>query len=376
MADPGSTDIPLLELTVEAANVASVKLKICRTMLMAYEYTWHGEKKKSKKLVATMVSSDAASYCLGSMTMQKGDEKELEAAQKQLKVGSTWKFHKIVFTNEKKFYNSAPFKHYLDLRKSQRTFLPLDATIGATMPQPKATCADILSLKSQARIDLMGMVTTCGEARQVETRWGQRWVQDVLVADGSQIPGTKGEEIAEVRISAFFPGTMASKPPSELESLLQLVQSKQPLCLMHLNIKMKEGGYEVTTTEDFYCFPAEGQRAEQLQTQTDNKPRHSLSVQWEEKHYIGMEAQQTTVALLQALLPTTEVDFKHAAEQTLWQINFAVLLRPSVGQTVVTQDKWFSSTRFFPCKCFRSVYPAAAYDSSVFTTAHSHRTCF
>ena len=101
MADQGSTDIPLLELTVEAANVASVKLKICRTMLMAYEYTWHGEKKKSKKLVATMVSSDAASYCLGSMTMQKGDEKELEAAQKQLKVGSTWKFHKIVFTNEK-----------------------------------------------------------------------------------------------------------------------------------------------------------------------------------------------------------------------------------------------------------------------------------
>ena len=44
----------------------------------------------------------------------------------QDQIGGTWRFHKIVFTNEKNIYNSAPFKHYLDLPSQvAATLLPL-----------------------------------------------------------------------------------------------------------------------------------------------------------------------------------------------------------------------------------------------------------
>lgn len=70
---------------------------------------------------------------------------------------------------------------------------------------------------------------------------------------------------AELCLSAFFVATSTSVEPSELTQLRSAIAGKKPLALMGLNVKLGDNrSLEVTTARDFYCFVAQGAKAEEM----------------------------------------------------------------------------------------------------------------
>ncbi|CAJ1387461.1 unnamed protein product [Effrenium voratum] len=303
-----SSDLPLDELTRESARMGSFLLAVSHVQTLSYEYMWNGQMKQGKKLVVTFVSPSPRLYCLGSAKMQKGNETELKKLEEQFQIASTWRFFELLFADDKPQYIAAPIKLVLDLRRSKKVRV-LDAKdFKQHVPEPATTIAEVVGLHTAARIDVIGLCSEMSEPRH-------------QVVDGSSAISDSDKK-AELCLSAFFVATSTSVEPSELTQLRSAIAGKKPLALMGLNVKLGDNrSLEVTTARDFYCFVAQGAKAEEM------------APTCESKDYLSEPAHQSTVALIDTLLNAGAI-----SDPKLVQVNFVTITRPAKEQKVLTND--------------------------------------
>ena len=143
-------------LSQEAGLTGEYELKVLRSCIIDYTYTWSGKEIASQKLLVLLQSHIPEQYCGGTARLQKQNKDELRKMQARFSVGSTWKFTGVKLLEEKAAYIHTACRITIDLRKTKATAL-LQSALFPRTPAPTVTIADILQLKQTQRFDLMAI---------------------------------------------------------------------------------------------------------------------------------------------------------------------------------------------------------------------------
>ena len=94
---------PLAELLSDGAGQSGEwELKVIRSVITEYQYTYQGSQVTTHKLQTILLSHDSEQYCMGIARILKKDQAELAKQHKKFEVGSNWKFTKVhLMTTEK-----------------------------------------------------------------------------------------------------------------------------------------------------------------------------------------------------------------------------------------------------------------------------------
>ena len=174
----------LAELVNQEAGLSSeIELKVVRSEIIDYSYSWNGNEVFTQKLQVILQSKIGEQYCLGLARLQRKDKNELKMAAQRWETGTTWKFKDIVLHNEKPAYIHTPCRFVIDLRKSKVHNLLRSAAYPVT-PVPTVTIADVLQLTQMQRFDLMAIPSKIVKVRTAGT--GMQ-IADVRLVDGSKM---------------------------------------------------------------------------------------------------------------------------------------------------------------------------------------------
>ena len=177
------TDVPQLAELVnqEAGSATEIELKVIRTDLMDYQYTWKGTEVNTQKVQVVLQSKIASQYCLGVARLKQKDKTELKKFADRWHTGSTWKFKGLTLLNEKSAFIHTSCRIAIDLRKANVQAL-LQSTSFPQTPEPTVTIADVLQLKQMQRFDLMAIVAKITDERKAGSGMN---IADVRLVDGS-----------------------------------------------------------------------------------------------------------------------------------------------------------------------------------------------
>ena len=155
------TDEPQLAelLNPEASLVSEIELKVTRSQIIDYQYSYNGSQVQTQKLQVMLQSKIPTQYCLGVARLQKKDKGELKKMQERWQTGTTWKFKSINLLNDKPAFIHTSCRITVDLRKSQAQAM-LQSTHFPETPVPTVTIADVLELKQMQRFDIMAIPKT------------------------------------------------------------------------------------------------------------------------------------------------------------------------------------------------------------------------
>ena len=189
-------------LTQQAGSASEITLKVVDANIVAYSYVWKEKEVKTKKLVCVLVSRNPQQYCHGVARLTNKNHTELTALHEKFKKGTTWKFSKMKFIDEKPQWINTPCHIVLDLRKSV-TAMVLQSADMPSHAEPPRTIADILTLKKAQRFDLMAIPAEI----LAERRTGDgRPVLDVRLRDGSKRASDPEGTMASLPLTLFFAG--------------------------------------------------------------------------------------------------------------------------------------------------------------------------
>ena len=173
----------LAELVNQGAGQSSViELKVIRSEIIDYDYTWNGNPVTTQKLQVILQSKIPDQYCVGVAKLQKKDKSELQKIADRWQTGTTWRFKAIILLGDKPAYIHTPCRIAIDLRKSQAQAL-LQSTVFPQAPVPTVTIADVLQLEQMQRFDLMAIAAKIIDVRTSGT--GMH-IADVRLVDGSK----------------------------------------------------------------------------------------------------------------------------------------------------------------------------------------------
>ena len=230
----------LAELVTQEAGLSTeIELKVIRSDLVQYKYTWKGNQVPTQKVQIVLQSKQPEQYCLGVAKLQRKDETELKKLRERWQIGSTWKFKVITLLNDKPAYIHTSCRIAIDLRKSQAQAL-LQSTSFPQTPVPTVTIADVLQLTQMQHFDLMAIVAKVLDERS--SRAGMN-IADVRLVDGSKDNDSNTTEYASLPLTLFF------KDATELASFKEYV-GKTPLLFMCLTGSSKDGKVSVATLKD------------------------------------------------------------------------------------------------------------------------------
>ena len=95
----------MAELVNQEAGLSSeIELKVVRSEIIDYSYSWNGNEVSTQKLQVMLQSKIGEQYCLGLARLQRKDKNELKKTAQRWETGTTWKFKSIVPHNEKPAY--------------------------------------------------------------------------------------------------------------------------------------------------------------------------------------------------------------------------------------------------------------------------------
>ena len=230
----------LAELVNQGAGQSSViELKVIRSEIIDYDYTWNGNPVTTQKLQVILQSKIPDQYCVGVVKLQKKDKSELKKIADRWQTGTTWRFKAITLLNDKPAYIHTPCRIAIDLRKSQAQAL-LQSTFFPQAPVPTVTIADVLQLEQMQRFDLMAIAAKIIDVRTSGT--GMH-IADVRLVDGSKQTDSATTEYASLPLTFFF------KNATELTSFKDCI-GKKPLLFMCLAGNSKNGHVQVTTIKN------------------------------------------------------------------------------------------------------------------------------
>ena len=87
----------LVELVNQGAGQSSViELKVIRSEIIDYDYTWNGNPVTTQKLQVILQSKIPDQYCVGVVKLQKKDKNELKKIADRWQTGTTWRFKAII----------------------------------------------------------------------------------------------------------------------------------------------------------------------------------------------------------------------------------------------------------------------------------------
>ena len=333
-----SEEVQLAEMVnQEACRSCQIELKVIRTQIVSYTYSWNGKQVETQKLQVILQSKIAEQYCIGVARLQKQNKAELQKMQSRFQLGSTWKFKAITLMNEKSAYIHTPCRIAVDLRKSKAEAM-LQNMMFPSAPVPVVTIADILQLKDTQRFDLMAIV-----AAILQERKGNMGLQifDVRLVDGSQQHDSDSTEYASLPMTLFL------KDEADI-SLLKDSLGKKPLLFMSLNGICKNGEVSVSTAKDhFWLREASGPRSTDMardashlcNNDADLKDVASLAtfVPTEGKDFITPVATLTVCQIVDDKLLTRASALGDASEH-LYQLNHVHVVPPNKSDTIKTND--------------------------------------
>ena len=88
-------------LNQQAGQTGEYEVKVLRSEIIDYTYTWQGKDVASQKIQVILQSHIPEQYCLGVAKLQKKDKHELQQIFKRFPVGATWKFTEVKLLDEK-----------------------------------------------------------------------------------------------------------------------------------------------------------------------------------------------------------------------------------------------------------------------------------
>ena len=95
----------LAELVNQGAGQSSViELKVIRSEIIDYDYTWKGSTVTTQKLQVILQSKIPDQYCVGVAKLQKKDKSELQKIADRWQTGTTWRFKAIILLGDKPAY--------------------------------------------------------------------------------------------------------------------------------------------------------------------------------------------------------------------------------------------------------------------------------
>ena len=82
-------------LSQEAGLTSQIQLKVLRSQLIDYSYTWAGSQVSTQKLQVVLQSKIPDQYCLGFAKLQKKDKAELKKLHDRWQIGTLGALSKI-----------------------------------------------------------------------------------------------------------------------------------------------------------------------------------------------------------------------------------------------------------------------------------------
>ena len=333
---------PLQQLNKRTARCGSWILKVSKTDMVQYNYTWRGNEVPVSKLRVIFTTIEEGAYCTGIMKINKKNVAELmNARDKKFTVGSLFRASKVGFLDEKIQYIHTPFKLVIDLRNTVLAVLISVPFPVASYASPPSDVADIVSIKTDGvhRFDITGLCTI-GEVRYAETARGIRAIVDVEVVDGSN---TDNGKKATIGFPMFVPCSTQGAMPEDMIKFKNLVDNQKPISFFCLSAVRSIGKkLEVKTPDEFYWECAVGAKAERLQPLATELT--SLSAEEKEKltpedtwtpalarDFLGEHAIHSSLVLLDAYAEGPATD-------ALFQINYAEIEAPGPGTKVLTNE--------------------------------------
>ena len=163
----------LQELTAHSASIGRWLLTICGDLReVEYVYTWRGETKTGKKVVATLVSADSDQYCLGMIKKKGKDPKasqDLTRMMEKFATGTIWHMTKISLVPEKTLYISTPVKIVIDLAATVCTPVLQGTRVMPKCPTPAEDLETILKCPQNQRVDVTAFVVALENERGATT---------------------------------------------------------------------------------------------------------------------------------------------------------------------------------------------------------------
>ena len=255
VTEPTTANASLSELTA-AGKHGRFLVQVKWQEISTYQYTLNATQKEGRKLTVLLASADEGCYVSASMRMWKGNEKELTDAAERLKEGRHFVVSDVHFLSEKPAYIHTPLKEVIDIRQSK--FTPV---LQSTQPEfrlaPRTALADMLSIRTgRHRFDVTALVSYTGAVRNVDTRYGQRVAQDIVLMDGSKVASG---EYATVQTSILF------ATAEEHDTLKADVDAAVPVTFFGLDMQFLDGVPKVTPAfAPFWWRRAVGEKAVEL----------------------------------------------------------------------------------------------------------------
>ena len=246
------------ELNQRSASLGVWEVGVCQAHLRTYTYISKrtGQEMKGATFSCLFVSlQDPGEYVAASVPMKGQKMEPLYKAETKFKNGNTFKIYKVGLDSKaKQEYLHAPIKLVIDLTKTHT-----DPMLRSKFAQPilKMTIKDCKKLLSSQRFDVMAIVETVSESRQVTVN---RHVIPVQIIDDSGDDG----KAAQLTISFFYDFPPSQQDKDFIETLRNAVN--KPQTFFAVQGKQTDTGYSIEADrgKDFSFVEAKGDKADRL----------------------------------------------------------------------------------------------------------------
>ena len=352
MADPSDATVPVLqstpaettpghctlrELTQTTCGIGTWLLRVIRSIVVEYTYTWQGKERNGKKFECILLSEDSSSYCMG-VIKRTGNgsaaEQIFKSSVMKFQENSIWNMSRVTLAADKPQFISSPIKHVIDLAKTKVSPV-LQSTSFPKVPTPPENLATVVRLPRQQKVDFLAIVQSVENKRTVTTSRGERSIVDVTLLDGSCLDNGK---MAAITTAMFFPTTDAGK-----DALTKFQAQDQPIAFFGVLCSPDHGKVNVTLGPDSSWLPCtSGPKAEQLMElikkdpkdhDTEEIAKQSTWVPQEARSFKSETAVLSCCAIVQGILNQTD-----SVTETLFQLNNVRICEPGCGENIKTND--------------------------------------
>ena len=343
--DP-SHGMPLLELNKRTAKIGNWIMKVSKARVLEYGSVYQGRPQTNHKLLVIFTTKDEGQYCTGLMKTVKKNVDELKTLlSTKFLEGNVFRMTKITFTADNTDYISTPFKSAIDLRTTTYSRLLTEPCHIPSVPSPPSPIKEIVSIplrKGNSPTFDVTAVPTFSPVRYAQTAKGYRAIVDVTLVDGSITSTNKN---AEIFFTTYIPASQGKQDCEAMNALVQ--QQGKPTSFFALKIftRTTADKREITASDDFFWIPAEGNKAEQLQLDSQGlqslpdsqRERLTKTDDWEPKQardFLAEPALHNTLALLEAYSGNNA----RPVDDKVFQLNYCQIEPPEMGTNLLT--KW------------------------------------
>ena len=380
---PGSTQSLKMLLTKQCAKIGEFKVIVFKPYEDTYAYQWEGQKRETTAWRCVLVSAeDSTQYCHGEFKLTTKNKDAYEKNKQMHKEGTTLIMSKVALVDSAKAqYMSCSVRVSINMATTKLT--GVFGSPSAVQPVPKTTVVQTKELRQNQHFDLTAFMLSRTAVRNGGD--GKKAI-DFELADGSTDESTG--KVQTISVAIFMNDAEVDK---HLQFLDKSKDQKDPISFFNLTggKAADQEAYRFSVArKGFSMIVADSNRATSMREKAPEL--YNLAdktavpqTQWiPNDSFASQSATVTTMKFLGEMGTSLHTGIEDIdAQTTLWQLNWAQILEPPLGTTLVTKDGqrlWFPVVvRDFQGSMTMYINEAAALkcskqaDSASFQEAHA-----